>query len=49
MRQMVAAGAAERASDSWDGSLPDFLAGLDPGPAHDWVRTALGQPTSAKD
>lgn len=48
-RQMVAGGAAQRASDSWDGSLPDFLAGLDPGPDHDWVRAALGQPNSASD
>jgi hypothetical protein len=47
-RQAVAAGAADRASDSWNGSMPDFLAGLDPGPKHDWVRTALDEPPSAK-
>ena len=46
--QMVAAGAADRASYSWDGSMPDFLTGLDPGSKHDWVRTALDKPTSAK-
>jgi hypothetical protein len=46
--QMVAAGAADHASYSWDGSLPDFLAALDPGPKHDWVRVALDEPTSAK-
>lgn len=44
MRQQVAAGASERATDSWDGRLTDFLSGLDPGSKHDWVRTALGQP-----
>ena len=47
-RQVVAAGAADHASYSWDGSMPDFLAGLDPGPKHDWVRAALDKPTSAK-
>ena len=42
----VAAGAADHASYCWDGSLPDFLAALDPGSQHDWVRDALDQPTS---
>jgi hypothetical protein len=42
----VAAGAADHASYSWDGSLPDFLAALDPGSQHDWVRAALDQPTT---
>ena len=42
----VAAGVADHASYSWDGSLPDFLAALDPGSQHDWVRDALDQPTS---
>ena len=46
--QIVVDGAAEHASYSWDGSLPDFLAALDPGPKHDWVRAALDEPTSAK-
>lgn len=41
-RQMVAAGAAEHARASWDGPLAGFLAALDPGPGHDWVRAALG-------
>jgi len=45
-RQMVAAAAADSARDSWDGSLTDFLAALDPGKAHDWVRAAVGEPTS---
>ncbi|MCX4985551.1 hypothetical protein [Streptomyces sp. NBC_00572] len=45
-RQMVAAAAADRARRSWDGSLTDFLAALDPGSTHDWVRAALGEPTS---
>lgn len=45
-RQMVVAGAADRARRSWDGSLTDLLAALDPGSTHDWVRAALGEPTS---
>ncbi|NUR10065.1 MAG: hypothetical protein HOQ22_02620 [Nocardioidaceae bacterium] len=45
-RQLVATTAAETALDSWDGSLADFLAALDPGPAHDWVRIAIGEPPS---
>ena len=44
----VAAGAADHASYSWDGSLPDFLAALDPGSQHDWVRDALDKPSNAK-
>jgi hypothetical protein len=44
-RQMVAAAAADSARDSWDGSLTEFLAALDPGKAHDWVRTAVGKPS----
>jgi hypothetical protein len=42
-RQMVAAAAAGSASGSWDGSLAEFLAALDPGSAHDWVRAAVGE------
>jgi hypothetical protein len=45
-RQMVAASAADSARDSWDGSLTEFLAALDPGSAHDWVRAAVGEPSS---
>jgi hypothetical protein len=45
-RQMVAAAAADSARDSWDGSLTEFLAALDPGSAHDWVRAAVGGPSS---
>ncbi|WP_331772472.1 hypothetical protein OG948_54150 (plasmid) [Embleya sp. NBC_00888] len=44
-RQTVAAAAADCARRSWDGTLTDFLAALDPGSAHDWVRAALGEPT----
>jgi hypothetical protein len=44
-RQMVAAAAADSARDSWDGSLTGFLAALDPGSAHDWVRAAVGGPS----
>ena len=43
-RDEVAARAAERASESWDDSRTEFLAALDPGSKHDWVRTALGKP-----
>jgi hypothetical protein len=39
-RHAVAAQAADRASYSWDGSRTEFLADLDPGPEHDWVREA---------
>lgn len=42
-RQAVATAAADSATESWDGPLTDFLAGLDPGPAHDWVRAAVGE------
>jgi hypothetical protein len=45
-RQMVAAAAADSARDSWDGSLTEFLADLDPGSAHDWVRAAVGESSS---
>ena len=44
MQQAAAARARERAADSWDGPLQDFLSGLDPSSKHDWVRTALGVP-----
>ncbi len=42
-RQMVAAAAADSAKTSWDGSLTEFLAALDPGSDHDWVRAAVGE------
>jgi hypothetical protein len=45
-QQMVVAAAADSASRSWDGSLTEFLAHLDPGSTHDWVRAALGEPPS---
>jgi hypothetical protein len=44
-RQAVIARAAERASQSWDGSRAEFVAALDPGTQHDWVRAALGEPS----
>ncbi|MFD9320223.1 hypothetical protein ACFWDQ_21570 [Streptomyces sp. NPDC060053] len=43
-RQLVAA-AATRAEESWEGTLTEFLAALDPGSAHDWVRAAVGEPS----
>jgi hypothetical protein len=45
-RQTVTAAAADSAKDSWDGSRTEFLAALDPGTAHDWVRTAAGDHSS---
>jgi hypothetical protein len=48
MRQMVAAAAKEHARASWDGPLAGFLAALDPGPDHDWVRAALGESSHTK-
>jgi hypothetical protein len=36
---------AHSAIKNWYGSLEEFLAALDPGSQHDWVRTALGQPS----
>ena len=47
MGQAVAARGADRGRYSWHGSLPKFLAGLDPGSKHDWVRAALDEPSSA--
>jgi hypothetical protein len=44
-RQIVAAHAAESARDSWNGSFEEFLARVDPG-EYDWLRTALGRPSS---
>lgn len=46
-RQMVATAAADSARDSWVGSLTEFLAVLDPGSAHDWVRAAVGEPAGS--
>jgi hypothetical protein len=49
-RQMVAAAAAaDHAKASWDGPVTEFLARLDPGPTHDWVREAVGEPSRTKD
>jgi hypothetical protein len=44
-RQAVAARAADRATESWVGSRAQFLAGLDPGSQHDWLRAAVGEPS----
>jgi hypothetical protein len=43
LRQAVVARAADRASERWDGSRAEFLAGLDPGSQHDWLRAAVGE------
>lgn len=42
MRQKVTA-AARTARASWNGPTAEFLAALDPGPAHDWARAAVGE------
>jgi hypothetical protein len=47
IREAAAGRAADRASSSWDGSLTEFLAALDPGGKHDWVRAALDEPSAA--
>lgn len=47
IREAAVGRAADRASFSWDGSLTEFLAALDPGDKHDWVRAALDEPSSA--
>jgi hypothetical protein len=44
-RQAAVAKAADQASESWDFSRAEFLTDLDPGPKHDWVRAALGEPS----
>jgi hypothetical protein len=46
-RQTIAAELANGASSSWDGSLSQFLASLDPGSTDDWVRAAVGVPAGA--
>jgi hypothetical protein len=46
-RQAVTAKATDQANESWDGARAQFLAALDPGPQHDFVRAALHEPTSA--
>ena len=42
-RQLVTEHASDRAGASWDGSRSEFLAALDPGSKHDWVRSTLGE------
>lgn len=39
----VATAASDQAVQSWDGSLTEFLAALDSGSTHDWVRDAVGK------
>jgi len=46
-RRTVASQAGDQAITSWDGSRSEFLAALEPGSSHDWVRAALGEPSSA--
>jgi hypothetical protein len=46
MRQVVVARAADRASESWDGSRAQFVGVLDPGSQHDWLRAAVDEPSS---
>lgn len=43
-RTEVATRAAACATRSWEGSRPEFLADLDPGNKHDWIRDLLSEP-----
>ena len=45
MSQKVSDGTAS-AVERWNGSLTEFLQGLEPSPKDDWVRHALGVPTN---
>lgn len=45
IRQAVVARATDLARESWDGARAQFLAGLDPGSRHDWLRAAVGEPS----
>jgi hypothetical protein len=45
MGEAIAARAADRGAYSWHGSLAQFLSSLDPGSKHDWVRSALDEPS----
>jgi hypothetical protein len=49
MRQAAVAKAADQGSECWDFSRTEFLADLDPGPKHDWVRAALREPSRTND
>ena len=49
MPHRVSEKAADSAAGTWDGSLAEFLAALDPGSKHDWVRDAFGVPSGADD
>jgi hypothetical protein len=42
----VASATTTGAIYSWQGSQSEFLAALEPGSEHDWVRAAIGQTTS---
>lgn len=46
MWQEVSERAAERGINSWQGTLTEFLAALDPG-SHHWVRAALAEPSKS--
>ncbi|MET0511017.1 MAG: hypothetical protein ABW135_04990 [Thermoleophilaceae bacterium] len=46
LRQAVVARAGDRTSESWDGSRTQFLAALDPGSQHDWLRAAVNEPST---
>jgi hypothetical protein len=47
MRQTVVARASDRANENWNGPRAQFLADLDPGSRHDWLRDALGEASSS--
>ena len=45
IRHRVSEKAGATAVGAWEGPLAEFLAALDPGSKHDWVRDALGVPS----
>jgi hypothetical protein len=46
MLNSVSSATTKGAIYSWQGSVSDFLAALDPGSENDWVRTAVGNPSN---
>jgi hypothetical protein len=45
LRRAVVCASGRAGKRSWDGSRAQFLAGLDPGSQHDWLRAAVGEPS----
>jgi hypothetical protein len=47
MLNLVASEITKGAIASWQGSLSEFLAALEPGDEHDWVWAAMGKPSDS--